>query len=110
MTLWFLLLAVMGGFTGNIPLLLLFTLLGASLALATGLLIGTIFQTASAAGTISGLAILIYILPAILIPLAPLFGNNPITGLVKVLPTYYFADGAYNALQGEGISQALLVF
>ncbi len=97
-----LVLALLGGFAGNFPLLLLYTLFGACLALALGLLIGTVFQTASAAGAISGLAILIFILPAIVIPLAPLLANNPLTVLVRALPTYYIADGANNAVQRQG--------
>jgi ABC-2 type transport system permease protein len=103
------LLALMGGFTGDIPMVLLFTLLGALLALTVGLLIGSIFQTASTAATISSIAILVFILPCVILPLGPSFGNNPITNVVKVLPPYYFADGVYSALQQVGTASGNLL-
>jgi ABC-2 type transport system permease protein len=94
--------ALLGGFGGAIPFLLLYILLGACLALALGLLFGMIFQTASAAGVVSGLSGFLFIIPAVIIPLAPFIGSNAITTLVKVLPTYYLADGANNAIQRVG--------
>jgi len=94
--------ALLGGFGGIIPLLLLYILLGAGLALAMGLLFGVLFQTASAAGVVSGLSSFLFILPAVIIPLASFIASNPITNVMKVLPTYYLADGANNAIQHVG--------
>lgn len=95
--------ALLGGFGGTIPLLLLYILLGACLALALGLLFGVLFQTASAANVVCGLSVLIFfILPSVIVPLAPFIASNPITNLVKILPTYYLADGANNAIQHVG--------
>lgn len=94
--------ALLGSFRGNIPLLLLYILLGAFLAMALGLLFGVLFQTASAAGVVGGLSAFLFILPAVIIPLAPFIASNAITTLVKALPTYYLADGANNAIQRVG--------
>lgn len=95
--------AIEGGFTGQIPLILLYMLLGSCLSLALGLLLGGIFQTASTAGAVGGMLMFIYIIPAIFTgPLATLLGNSPLLTLIKILPTYYIADGAYNAMQNQG--------
>jgi ABC-2 type transport system permease protein len=96
-------LAIQDGFIGQVPLVLLYTLLGSCLSLAIGLLLGGIFQTASAAGAIGGMLTFIYIIPAIFSgPLGNLLGNSTINQLVKVLPPYYIADGVYNAMQSQG--------
>ena len=101
--------ALLGGFGDNAPLLLLYILLGAGLALALGLLFGVFFQTARAAGVVGGVSIFLFLLPALIIPLAPLFASNPITDVVKMLPTYYLADGANNAIQHVGTSSQNLL-
>jgi ABC-2 type transport system permease protein len=48
------------------------------------------------------LAIFVFIIPAVFIPLTPFLGGNPISQLIKVLPTYYLADGVFNALIQQG--------
>lgn len=96
-------LAIVDGFTGQVPLVLLYTLLGSCLSLAIGLLLGGTLQTASTAGAIGGMLSLIYVVPAVFSgPLGALFGNNPVIQLMKIFPTYYIADGAYNAMQSQG--------
>jgi ABC-2 type transport system permease protein len=97
-------LVIQSAFTGQIPLVLLYTLLGSCFSLALGLLLGCIFSTASAAGAAGGLVFFIYIVPAIFAgPLGTLLANNnPIAQIVRVLPTYYMAEGAYNAMQSLG--------
>ncbi|HLW02485.1 MAG TPA: ABC transporter permease [Ktedonobacterales bacterium] len=94
--------ALLGGFEGNAPLLLLYILLGACMTLALGLLFGVHFHTASAAQVVSGLSIFLFLLPGVIVPLAPFIASNPITDVVKILPTYYLADGANNAIQRVG--------
>ncbi len=95
-------LVIQNAFTGQIPLLLLYTLLGSCFSLALGLLLGSIFSTASAAGAAGGLVFFLYIVPAIFAgPLGTLLGNNAVAQVVKVLPPYYMADGTYNAMQGH---------
>lgn len=95
--------AIEGGFTGQVPITLIYMLLGAAMSLSLGLLIGGAFQTASTAGTVGGMLMFLYIIPAIFAgPLGPLLNGNPVTQIVKILPTYYIADGAYNAMQNQG--------
>ncbi len=94
--------ALIGGFGGDVPLLLLYTLLGAFLALALGLLLGVLCRTTSAAQVISGVVILLFILPAVIVPLEPFVVSNAIINLLKALPTTYLADGASNAIQRMG--------
>jgi len=96
-------LAIQNGFIGQVPLVLLYALLGSCFSLALGLLLGCIFSTASAAGAAGGLVFFIYIVPAIFAgPLGTLLVNNPIAQVVKVLPPYYMAEGVYNAMQSQG--------
>ncbi|HEX4714269.1 MAG TPA: ABC transporter permease [Ktedonobacteraceae bacterium] len=96
-------LAIMGSFIGQVPLLLLYTLLGSCFSLALGLLFGGIFSTASTAGMVSGFVTLIYVVPALFIgPLGALFGNSAFGQAMKFAPTYYIAEGAYNAIQNQG--------
>lgn len=92
--------AITGGFNGSqIPLLLLFALIGSCFSVALGLLVGSLVQTTSASGAFSGTISFIYILPAFFVgPLAQLLGSGPITQFIKVLPTYYIADGTANAV------------
>ena len=96
-------LAIQGGFSGQIPLVLLFALLGAFFSIALGLLFGSIFQTASVARGVGGLASFIYILPGIFIgPLEHLLGSNPVVQALRIVPTYYIANGVYNAIHNQG--------
>jgi ABC-2 type transport system permease protein len=96
-------LAIQGGFSGQIPLVLLFVLLGSCFSVALGLLFGSIFQTSTVAGGVGGIAVFIYILPGIFVgPLEQLLGNSPIVQAMRILPTYYIASGVYNASQNQG--------
>jgi len=103
-------LGIESGYTGDVPLVLLFTLLGSCFSVATGLLVGSIFQTTSAAGAFSGMLSFIYILPIFFVgPFAQLLGSSPFTQLIKILPTYYIADGAVNAIQGQAALSGTLL-
>ena len=102
-------LTIIGGFIGQVPLVLLYTLLGACFSLALGLLFGGIFSTASAAGAVGGIVSLIYIIPAFFSgPLGQLLSGSAITSLVKILPTYYMSDGIYNAMLDQGSFSSVL--
>lgn len=95
-------LAIQGGLSGQVSLVLLYTLLGSCFSLALGLLFGGLFSTISAAGAAGGIVSLIYIVPTLFTgPLGTLFNNNPVAQAMKVLPTYYIADGVYNAMQSQ---------
>ncbi len=93
-------LAILGSFSGSIPLLLLFVVLGASFSLSTGLLLGSLFNTPQAASTVAGLFAVIFIVSGIFVgQLGELIGNSTIVRIVHFIPTYYIADGAINAAQ-----------
>ncbi len=94
-------LAITQGFIGQIPLVLLFALLGSIFSVALGALAGSIFKTQGAAGAFSGIGVFIYIIPIFFVGSVGLSLNNPVTQAVKVLPTYWLADGVANALQNR---------
>lgn len=95
-------LAIQSAFTEQVPLTLLYTVLGACFSLMLGLLMGSIFSTAGAAGAAGGLLFLAYVVPSVFIgPLASLLGTSPIMQAIKALPTYYIVDGIYSAMQGQ---------
>lgn len=96
-------LAMQGAFTGQIPLVVLFALLGGCFSIALGLLFGCIFKSSSAARTVGGFAVFIYILPGIFTgPLMPFVGGNPVVQAFRIIPTYYVVDGVYNAIHNQG--------
>ena len=95
-------LTIKGGFAGQVPLLLLFALLGSIFSVSLGLLIGSFFQTTTSAGAFSGMMSFIYILPIFFVgPFAQLLGSSSFAQAIKALPTYYLADGATNAIQSQ---------
>ena len=101
---------IQGGFIGQVPLVLFFLLLGACFSLALGLLFGSIFQTSGAVGAVAGMVSIMYIIPGIFVgPLFQAFQGNIAVQLVRILPSYYMADGIYNALTNKTVfSDALL--
>jgi ABC-2 type transport system permease protein len=103
-------LGILNGFTGNLAALLLFILLGAGFSLALGLLIGSLFQTTGAVGGLMAIVSLLYIAPAIFVgPLAMVLQGNGIGQVIKVLPTYYIAQGAYDAVQNLSTPGSVLL-
>jgi ABC-2 type transport system permease protein len=91
-------LAILGAFAGQIALVLFYALLGACFSLALGLLFGAVFNSVSAATAVEGLVILIYVVAGIFVgPLGQLLRNSPALWIAKALPTYYIAQGVYNA-------------
>jgi ABC-2 type transport system permease protein len=96
-------LVILGAFTGQIALVLLYALLGGCFSLALGLLLGSAFNTVSAASAAAAPLIIIYIIAGIFVgPLGQLLSSNPASRIAKILPTYYIADGVYNATQNLG--------
>ncbi len=91
-------LAITGGFQGQVPLTLLFVLLGSLFSLSLGMLAGGLLQTTSATGALSGIVGFIFIVPTFF--LAPFIAapNNVVVVLIKALPTYYIGEGIYQAL------------
>jgi ABC-2 type transport system permease protein len=96
-------LAILGAFTGQIALVMLYALLGGCFSLALGLLFGALFNTVSAAAAVEGPVILIYIIAGLFVgPLGQLLSNSPALWIAKALPTYYIAEGVYNASRKLG--------
>ncbi len=92
---------IQGGYIGQVPLILLFALLGSCFSVSLGLLAGGLFQTTTTAGMFSGMvSSVIYIVPIFFVGLFyQILGDTPFTPIIKVLPTYYIADGVTKALQ-----------
>jgi ABC-2 type transport system permease protein len=101
-------LSVVKGFTGQVPLLLLFLVLGALFGGVLGLLLGSIFKTQSATGALAGMISLLFIVPSFFVgPLGQLFQGNAVTNVIKAVPTYYLAEGIINALGSQTTPESL---
>ncbi len=95
-------LAVVKGYYGQVPLLLVYVVLGALFGGAIGLLMGSILKTQSATGALVGLAYFFFLIPSFFVgPLGQLFQGNPVTTVMQALPTYYLAQGIFNALGSQ---------
>lgn len=105
-------LVIQNGFTGAVPLVLLYVLVGACFSLALGLFFGSVFNSTASAGSVGGIAAIVFILGGLFVgQLGQLLGTGIISQLVRLLPTYYLADGVVNAAQNLGsISTHLLDF
>lgn len=96
-------LVIQKAFTGQVGLVVLYTVLGGVFSVALGLLIGSVFNTVSAASAVEGPVIGIFILAGIFVgPLGELMGSNLVSRIAKLMPTYYIAEGVANASQGLG--------
>jgi ABC-2 type transport system permease protein len=96
-------LTIQGGFVGDIPLVLLFVLLGCSMAIALGLLAGSVLQTGSAVGAFVGVIGFVFLVPAILAnPFNQGAADSPVAQAMHAVPTYYLADGTLNAMLKQG--------
>ena len=96
-------LAIQGGFSGSIPLVLLSVVIGARFSLSLGLFFGSVFSTVSAAGAVAGIVAVIYIVGGMFVgQLCQTLGNGPVLQIARLLPTYYLADGVVNASQNLG--------
>ena len=95
-------LLIQGGFVGQIPLVLLFTLLGSTFGLVLGLLFGSICQTNGNVGVFVGIISLAYSLPSLVLgPLYAILQGSAFEQAIKVLPTYYMADGILKAMLNQ---------
>lgn len=99
-------LAILGGFSGQIPVLLFFVLLSSCFGLVLGLLFGSIIQTNGNVGTFVGIVGLLYTLPSLVLgPLYIVLQGTAFEQAMKVLPMYYMADAFLKALQGQATLQ-----
>lgn len=97
--------------TGNVPLLLVFILLGSCLALSVGLLAGCIFQTNNAVGVFNGVGSMFFFVPGFFAGgiMGSLLQNTPATQVMKFVPTYYLSDGIFKALNNQGWNASILL-
>ena len=102
--------AIMGGFGGQILLLLLFILLGSLFSVSTGLLIGSLANTTGAVQASCAVMSFLSILPLFFVgPFAQLLGSSAFNQIIKILPTYYIADGAANAITSTSTLSATIL-
>jgi ABC-2 type transport system permease protein len=102
--------ALLQGFVGNLPLVFLFVLLITCFGLALSLLAGAVFRTTSGVGGFLGVVSLLFVIPVVFVgPLGALLGNNLLLRGLHFLPTYYMADGLLNALQNQGTPGGMLL-
>jgi ABC-2 type transport system permease protein len=96
-------LLIQGGFSGEVPLVLFYVLIGACFSLSLGLFSGSVFNTASAAGTVAGFVAIVYILGGLFVgQLGQILGGGLVGQIARLLPTYYLAEGVVNASQNLG--------
>jgi hypothetical protein len=104
-------LAIQGGFSGAVPLVVFYITIGACSSLSLGLFLGSIFNTSSSAVAVSVLVSIIFILGGIFVDrLGQILGYRPILTIAILLPSDYLADGVVNASQNLGtLSNHLVV-
>ena len=102
-------LAVQRAFTGQILVIVLFTLLGACLTVAMGLLVGSVFRSVHVGGPFTGLIALFFLIPAFFAgPFGKMFAGSLVQQVLRLLPTYYLADGLLAALQDQATLQQVM--
>lgn len=104
--------ALLHGFVGNLPLVLLFVLLSTAFGLSLGLLAGSVFQTTSGLGGFLSIVSALFAVSAVFASsLAAVFTTRTslVEGIIHLLPTYYMAEGLLNALQNQSTSTSVLL-
>jgi ABC-2 type transport system permease protein len=92
-------LAITRGYTGQVPLVLLFTFLGAGFSVAVGALVGGLFKTQGASSAFTGVGSFLYLIPIFFVgSFGAMFGGGAVGQVVKALPTYWLAEGISNAM------------
>ena len=103
-------LLIQGGFVGQVPLVLLFTLIGSAFGLVLGLLFGSICKTNGNVGVFVGIVGLAYSLPSLVLgPLYVIVQGSPFEQAMRVLPTYYMADGILKAMMNQAVPDNVLL-
>lgn len=107
-------LTIMGGFIGNVPLVLFFVLLGATFTQTLGLLVGSWFKTSSALGTFGSIAGTLFIIPVFFSgQIGQLISDNTLIQIIKLVPTFFLADGFYHLfndqLTGDAVRDIVVI-
>jgi ABC-type multidrug transport system permease subunit len=99
---------VVKGFYGQVPLLLLFLMLGALFGCAIGLMFGSLLKTQNTSGALVGIVSFLFIIPTFFVgPLGQLLQSNPVAGVMQAFPTYYLAQGIFNTLGSQTTPESL---
>lgn len=102
-------LAVQRAFTRQILVIVLFTLVGACLTVAMGLLVGSVFRSIHVGGPFTGMIALLFLIPAFFAgPFGRMFDGGLLQQVMRILPTYYLADGLLAALQDQATLQQVI--
>lgn len=102
-------LAVQHAFTRQSLVIVLFILLGACLTVAMGLLVGSIFRSIHVGGPFTGMIALFFLIPAFFAgPFGRMFDGGLLPQVMRLLPTYYLANGLLAALQGKAAPQQIV--
>ena len=102
--------AIQEAFTGQVALVVLYAVLGGLFSLSLGLLLGSLFSTVSASSAAIGPIAAIFIIAGIFVgPLGDMLSSSPVTRIVHFLPTYYIAEGVWNATQNLGTFSSQLL-
>ena len=103
-------LAIQGGYVGEVGVVLVFSLLGSLLSLALGLLFGSLAKNTGAFGAFIALASAFYTVPALFVgPLGQALRDSPLVRALQIFPTYYLARGLLDAMEGRATPNTTLL-
>ncbi len=95
--------AIISGSLGGVPLRLLYVFLGTGFSLSLGFLYGSLFNSIQSVRPASVFILIIIILGGIFVgQLGQLLGAWLVHRTARIIPTYYLADGVINASQNLG--------
>lgn len=102
-------LAVQRAFTRQSLVIAFFILLGAYLTVAMGLLVGSVFRSIHVGGPFTGIIALFFLIPAFFAgPFGRMFDGGLLPQVMRLLPTYYLANGLLAALQDQATTQQIV--
>jgi ABC-2 type transport system permease protein len=93
-------LALVGGFAGQVPLVLVAVALGSLLSVALGALAGCFFTSKGSSCGAGSIAVII-LLPVLFSDQLGVVGSSPVTPIVKVLPTSWLGDALMKAVLNQ---------
>lgn len=96
-------LAIHGGLSGQVGIVVMYVLLGACFSLSLGLLVGVLLETSGTAfAVVNAVGTLYMVAGAFGGPFVPLLGDSPLLVIARVVPTHHLASGVYSAQQNVG--------
>jgi ABC-2 type transport system permease protein len=96
-------LAIYGGISGQVSIVLLYVLFGACFSLSLGLFFGVVLEsTGTAMAVVNGVGTLYLVAGVFAGPFVPLLGDHPLLLIARIFPTHHLANGVYDAQQNVG--------